>query len=121
VAASVGAVRTCDGIVAASTSGINMVDMFGNTALDTARNKKQAAVEAIILAQGGLPGDDPRLQKEHEAVREFMERKRQQAKERRKQRVLEELPEFKLRCTLACVEAALQQFIKVCSERLFHC
>jgi hypothetical protein len=120
VAASVGALRTCDGIVTASTSGINMVDIFGTTALDNAQsNKKQPAVASLILTQGGLPGNDPRLQKEHETVREFADRQHQAFEQRRALRVLEELPEFKLRHSLACVETALQKFMEVSPEDCF--
>jgi hypothetical protein len=113
VAASVGAVRTCDAIVTADTSGINMVDIFGTTALDNARSKKQAAVEAIVLAQGGLPGDDPRVEKEHKAVREYVERKHAVDRQQRRQRVLKELPEFQIRLNLSCVDASLQKFMEV--------
>lgn len=114
IAASVGAVRTCDGIVTATTSGINRTDVFGTTALDNARSKNQAAVEAIILAKGGLSGDDPRIQKEHEAAREFVENNMKRDREKRKEAILETLPEFKTRHKLACVEAALQKFMEVC-------
>jgi hypothetical protein len=119
VAASCGAVRTCDGIVSASTSGINMVDMFGNTALDAANNnKKQPAVKSLILTCGGLPGDDPRIQKEHDDIREFAERQHHALKQRQTLKVLEELPEFKLRLEIACVEGAFQKFMEVCSQRV---
>ena len=113
MAATVGAVRTCDGIVTASTHGINRTDVFGTTALDNARSKNQAAVEAIILAKGGLPGDDPRVQKEHEDVREFSETNARAQRNLRKRRILEQLPEYKLRVKLACVEGALQNFMEV--------
>jgi hypothetical protein len=96
-----------------------MVDMFGNTALDAANNnKKQPAVKSLILTCGGLPGDDPRIQKEHEDVREFAERQQHALKQRRTLKVLEELPEFKLRLSIACVEAAFQKFMEVRSQRV---
>ena len=108
--------RTCDGIVAASTHGINRTDVFGTTALDSARSKKQAAVEAIILAKGGLSGDDPSLQNEHEEVREFVESNAKSLMSQRRRKVTEELPEFKLRVTVRCVAAALQNFMEVRAE-----
>lgn len=114
MAATVGAVRTCDGIVTASTHGINRTDVFGTTALDSARSKNQAAVEAIILAKGGLPGDDPMVQKEHEDVREFSETNARAQRKLRKRKILEQLPEYKLRVKLACVEGALRNFMEVC-------
>jgi hypothetical protein len=121
VAASCGAVRTCDGIVSASTSGINMVDMFGQTALDAANNnKKQPAVKSLILTNGGLPGNDPSIRKEHEDVRVFAERQHHALKQGRTLKVLEELPEFKLRLEIACVEGAFQKFMEVCSESCIH-
>lgn len=120
IAASVGAVRTCDGIVAATTAGVNRTDMFGTTALDNARSKGQAAVEAIIIARGGLSGDDPRVQKEHEDVREFIETNNKHEMVRRKTRILDGLPEAKLRHTLLCVVSALQNFMEVCSSTANH-
>jgi hypothetical protein len=115
VAASSGSVRTCDGIVRATTTGINMVDVFGTTALDNGRNNTQEpAVYSLILSKGGLPGDDPRCEKEHEVVKEFAERQRLAYQEQRILKVLKELPEFKLRISLANVEAAFQKFMEVC-------
>jgi hypothetical protein len=93
-----------------------MVDMFGQTALDAARySNKQPAVTSLILTNGGLPGNDPSIQKEHEDVREFAERQHLVLKQRRTLKVLEELPELKLRLEIACVEAAFQKFMEVCS------
>lgn len=92
------------------------MDIFGLTALDTARSKNQDAVEAIILAKGGLPGDDPRVQSEHDAVKEFVENSYKSDRDRRKLNVLEVLPESKLRHTVGCVEAALQIFMEVCAR-----
>lgn len=113
VAATCGAVRTCDGIVEATTEGINRTDIFGTTALDNARAKKQDAVEAIILAKGGLPGDDPSLQSEKDALRDFVEKVRIADQKVRKMRVLEELPEYKIRLQAASVQLALKTFVEV--------
>jgi ankyrin repeat protein len=68
VAATNGALRTCDGMVSTNTHGINCVDVFGTTALDNARSRGHSAVEALILAKGGLPSSDPRIAAEHDKV-----------------------------------------------------
>lgn len=113
VAATWGCVRTCDGIVEASREGINRVDIFGQTALDCAREKKQDATVAIILSKGGLSGNHPSLQHEHEDTLTFFANNRIDEKNKRKQRVLQQLPEFKTRVTISAIQAALQSFMEV--------
>lgn len=115
VAATWGCVRTCDGIVEASIDGINRVDIFGQTALDCARAKRKDAAVAIILSKGGKSGDDPSLEEEHEDTRIFLERSATDQEGMRRLRVSQELPEFKAHVTIRAVQAALKEFMEVCS------
>lgn len=113
VAASCGCLETCALIVRECKGNLNVVDVFGNTALDDALMVGERAIAALLESNGALRGGDPALEGQHARTLAWAAEQEGVRRAARRQEILESLPESRLVDAADIVNDALDRFVVV--------
>lgn len=117
VAASRGCLEVASTICRACGRRVNPVDVQGATPLDNARQQQCHSIVALLLECGGLPGSHPSCLAEHARVVEWARACQHARVTKRKEAILERLPERTMARTAAAINEALRDFVAVRTPR----